>query len=582
MATVILVRHGRTTANATGVLAGRTVGVKARRDPGRRQADRTGERLAAVPARRASSSSPLERCRQTSRPILAPSRDGACDADRERHHRVRLRRLAGAQARRNSPTEPSGERRAARSRRPRRSPAASRMRGHAGAGRRGRSGDRDARGRGRARARRACGSRSATATSSRRSLADALGMHLDLFQRINVNPASVSIVRYGAARPDVVIDQHRRRETCRGCAPRRRPQRRPSAAEPVAHHRPRRSWRPRLRWIACHRSSTGTFWPGVVVGTVGQPGARRSAIRRVMSVYSFSYVLFADLVVSILGSKRSAWNTADLRGKTEVLVAQTALVADRAVRVALAEDITARAAERCTSLLDRPGVPEHVRSLTSPRVLEVEADLITRLAQRGTEPARRVRLSGGGLVRVDPTQAAMVGVLAGNGHLVVVEGAAGAGKTTALRATREVLAQRARRMIVVTPTLKAAEVAAVETGAEGHSASWLIHQYGWRWDDDGHWSRGPAPTPQPSARLRPGDLLLVDEAGMLDQDVASALLTLADETGARLALVGDRHQLPAVGRGGVLDHAIGFAHPTAVVTLESVHRFTDPAYADLA
>jgi putative ABC transport system substrate-binding protein len=34
----------------------------------------------------------------------------------------------------------------------------------------------------------------------------------------------------------------------------------------------------------------------------------------------------ADLVVSILGSKRSAWNTADIRGKTEILLAQTALV----------------------------------------------------------------------------------------------------------------------------------------------------------------------------------------------------------------------------------------------------------------
>jgi broad specificity phosphatase PhoE len=34
-------------------------------------------------------------------------------------------------------------------------------------------------------------------------LADALGMHLDLFQRINVSPASVSIVRYSATRPSV-------------------------------------------------------------------------------------------------------------------------------------------------------------------------------------------------------------------------------------------------------------------------------------------------------------------------------------------------------------------------------------------
>ncbi len=34
-------------------------------------------------------------------------------------------------------------------------------------------------------------------------LADAYGMHLDLFQRIDVGPASLSIVRYGAGRPTV-------------------------------------------------------------------------------------------------------------------------------------------------------------------------------------------------------------------------------------------------------------------------------------------------------------------------------------------------------------------------------------------
>ena len=227
-------------------------------------------------------------------------------------------------------------------------------------------------------------------------------------------------------------------------------------------------------------------------------------------------------------------------------------------------------------------MPEHVRSLSSPQVLEVEADLVARLARRAAQPARKVRLGGRGLVRVDPTQAAVVGALAGDGPLVVVEGAAGAGKTTALRSAQELLSRRGHRLMVVTPTLKAAEVAAAETGADGHSAAWLIHQHGWRWDDDGHWTRQPNPTPGPGARLRAGDLLLVDEAGMLDQDTARALLTIADETGARVALVGDRHQLPAVGRGGVLDHAVAWAHPTAVVTLEKVHRFTDPDYAALS
>jgi len=134
----------------------------------------------------------------------------------------------------------------------------------------------------------------------------------------------------------------------------------------------------------------------------------------------------------------------------------------------------------------------------------------------------------------------------------------------------------------VTPTMKAADVAARETGAEGHSAAWLIHQHGWRWDDDGHWSRQPDPRPCESAVVRPGDLLVVDEAGMLDQDTARALLTVADETGARVAFIGDRHQLPAVGRGGVLHHAVAYADPATVVTVETVRRFSDSAYGILS
>ncbi len=69
---------------------------------------------------------------------------------------------------------------------------------------------------------------------------------------------------------------------------------------------------------------------------------------------------------------------------------------------------------------------------------------------------------------------------------------------------------------------------------------------------------------------------------MVDQDTALALLTIADEAGARVAFMGDRHQLPAVGRGGVLDHATAWAHPTAVVTMNQVHRFADPEYAELS
>jgi hypothetical protein len=273
-------------------------------------------------------------------------------------------------------------------------------------------------------------------------------------------------------------------------------------------------------------------------------------------------------VLSRLGAKRSAWNAADIRGEVEQQVAATGLVVDAGVRLELAEDLTARAVAACTRLV-AGGVPEHVRSLTSPEVLAVEAEILTRLAARTTQPPTRAptrpptrprtRLStrtpalpatlpvstgrdeqGPEVARdvardvaVDVGQGEAVGVLAGDAALVVVEGAAGAGKTTTLAVTRRRLAERGHRLVMVTPTLKAAQVAATEVSSDSFSAAWLAVQHGWRWDDDGVWSREPSTTPDPAAVLGRGDLLLVDEAGMLDQDTARALLTVADEAGAR-------------------------------------------------
>jgi len=290
-----------------------------------------------------------------------------------------------------------------------------------------------------------------------------------------------------------------------------------------------------------------------------------------------------------LGANRSAWNAGDLRGEVERLIAADGIVTDAAVRLELAEDVTARALGRCVPLLDRAGVSEHIRSWTSRPVLDVEADLLTRLAARAGQPRPDERcpelLQLGPAWGLDAGQAAVVAALAGDRQLVVVEGAAGAGKTTTLAATRRVLERQGRRLMVVTPTLKAAKVARAEVGAAAGSAAALIYAHGWRWNEHGQWTRlavgevdpvtGRTHTgPAQGTGLRAGDLLVIDEAGMLDQDTARALLAVADQCRARLALIGDRHQLAAVGRGGVLDLAADQLDPAACLTLESVHRFT--------
>lgn len=198
MATVILVRHGRTTANATGMLAGRTPGVRLD-EIGRDQAAVTGERLAVVPLVGVVSS-PLERCRETSQFILdrqtgsfvSPIEDDITECDYGDWQGRALGELAteklwsAVQAHPSGVTFPGGESMAMMQAR---SVAAIRRHDAAFEAEHGPG---------------AVWVAVSHGDIIKSILADALGMHLDLFQRINVGPASVSIIRYGAHRPDII------------------------------------------------------------------------------------------------------------------------------------------------------------------------------------------------------------------------------------------------------------------------------------------------------------------------------------------------------------------------------------------
>ncbi|WP_134766049.1 histidine phosphatase family protein [Nocardioides sp. 1609] len=198
MATVILVRHGRTTANASGMLAGRLAGVRLD-DVGAEQATRAGERIA--PVRLAGVlSSPLERCRQTAKALLAGRDDelkvltdkGISECDYGEWQGRQLKDLAKEPLWRTVQSQPSaavfpgGESMATMQARSvaaiRRHDAA--IEAEHGAG--------------------AVWVAVSHGDIIKSVLADALGMHLDLFQRINVDPASLSIIRYTASRPYVL------------------------------------------------------------------------------------------------------------------------------------------------------------------------------------------------------------------------------------------------------------------------------------------------------------------------------------------------------------------------------------------
>lgn len=192
MSTVILVRHGRTTANATGVLAGWSEGVGLD-DTGRAQAAATGQRLAGIPLAVAVVS-PLQRCQETADLLLA-GRDTERRSD-DRLGECRYGDWTGKELKTLA-----------------KDPAWKVVQAHPSAVRfPGGESLREVQNRAIDAVRETSAALAPDAVVLAVShgdvikalLADALGMHLDMFQRISVDPCAVSVVRYTELRPFVL------------------------------------------------------------------------------------------------------------------------------------------------------------------------------------------------------------------------------------------------------------------------------------------------------------------------------------------------------------------------------------------
>jgi probable phosphomutase (TIGR03848 family) len=191
--TVLLIRHGRTAANANGTLAGWTPGVVLD-ETGRSQAQTLAERLRPVPLA-AVVTSPLERTRETAAALLA-ERDGTPEHVDERLGEVRYGDWTGqplktlfkdplwkaVQAHPSSVTFPGGE--ALRAMQERAVDAVREWNDRLGTD--------------------ATWVAVSHADVIKAVAADALGLHLDQFQRIQIDPCSVTVIRYTELRPFVV------------------------------------------------------------------------------------------------------------------------------------------------------------------------------------------------------------------------------------------------------------------------------------------------------------------------------------------------------------------------------------------
>src|SRR5665647_2363272 len=261
-----------------------------------------------------------------------------------------------------------------------------------------------------------------------------------------------------------------------------------------------------------------------------------------------------------------------------------------------------------TSVFARPGEARY----TDTRVLDAETRLLAATNDDGapTVPAnlatviagRPVRRADGRTVHLASDQASAVVHTATSGRrLDILVGPAGTGKTTTLTALRAVWEQAHGRGSVIglaPSSTAAAELReALGIGCE-NTAKWLYESTGpgatqraevlERLLAERPKARGLASTArlrtidtaitalQTETRrwqIRPGQLLVIDEASMVGTFPLDTLVTQATVAGAKVVAVGDHAQLSAIDAGGAFNLLAERGRP-AVLT--SLWRFTHP------
>ncbi len=287
----------------------------------------------------------------------------------------------------------------------------------------------------------------------------------------------------------------------------------------------------------------------------------------------------------------------DVRAGALRAIAATGVVADLDVLANLADEVMAHS--HTVTLISDPDAPKHVKHLMAVPTAALKATLAQKV-DAFSDPGQILdadEVAAIGRViepdrTLDDAQLAGAAAIGGTSRNVVISGPAGTGKTTMLKVAGAALRRRGHNMIIVAPTKKASAVAGRETMSASSSLHQLLHDYGWRWasTESGatEWRRLSIgqidPTSHeayrgPRTGINPEDRIVVDEAGMLDLEAASALLDVAHDTGAGVALIGDQRQALPVGHSGAM--ALFWRRSLRHVELTTTHRFKDPEWADL-
>jgi conjugative relaxase-like TrwC/TraI family protein len=288
-----------------------------------------------------------------------------------------------------------------------------------------------------------------------------------------------------------------------------------------------------------------------------------------------SPIVIADLgeaVVEAVADKRTTWRRWNLIAEAarQTMPLRFASASDRERAVELIADAAERASLRLTppeiaeSPLEfqRPDGSSVFRArrsavFTANLLLDAECRLIersrNRTAPRLSTPAFGHR--GRNSLSADQT-AALEKIATSRRTIDLLVGAAGTGKTSAMRALRDAWERTYGRgsVIGLAPSAGAAHVLAEDLGIPTeNTAKWWTN----------HLTRGE--------RFRPGLLVIIDEASLAGTLSLDRISSLAADAGAKILLVGDHAQLQAVDAGGAF--ALLAHDRDDVPELVDVHRF---------
>lgn len=294
-----------------------------------------------------------------------------------------------------------------------------------------------------------------------------------------------------------------------------------------------------------------------------------------------------ERVLERLEDKRSNWAITHVHSAVDANFAAVAFTDDTARRAATAAVIdrvlatsvhmplpalpeapTALRRRNGEFILTRPGTALH----TSHGVLAAERSLLdaaqTPVAyiapQAALDKVITAAAKGKDGRTLNAGQRELAEHFVGSGTLVAVGiGPAGTGKTTAMKAVTDTWTKAGYQVIALAPSAVAADTLGEEIGVTAHTLATLT--YPWRGKN------GDEPlTLSDRIEIRPGAMLLVDEASLASTKDLAAITEIAAAKGAVVRLLGDPNQLDAVETGGALRL---LAEETRAPELTTVVRF---------